>query len=193
MWLSKGHDDHLIIRDLHFIRMAVLLHGQDASVTVKATGTKCTVPNDPVIKIAYYLSAVHATSVPESIPSRYTSWERLLTSPFELRSRMALRELLDFAEDYSPSEMCRRGFFCMVSPSTTLPGNSSNEFYTVTATSREVALLATSEAGLVLINNTSASVKVMLYKECWEDNNYYNPRQELYSMLRESSSGCNVY
>jgi hypothetical protein len=172
--------------------MALLLYGQDESVTVKVTGTKCTVPNDPVIQLAYYLSAVHGTSVPESIPSCYTSWKRLLTSPFELRSRMALRALLAFAEQYSPREMCRRGFFYMVSPSTKLPDNSNNKFYKVTATSRKVALLATSEAGLALINNTSAWVKVMLYKECWEDTNYYNPRRALYSMLEESPSGCSV-
>jgi ferredoxin len=152
------------------------------NITIEATGRSCTVPDDPFIKLAYYLYAVHCTDCPESIPSCYTSWERL--SAGENRSTEVLRAILNVAEQYSPAKMQASGYFILVPPDARCQFKTQNKFITLTASSREVALLTTNAAALALVRNSSRSVKLMLYKEPWEDSNYYNPLRALYSTIR---------
>jgi hypothetical protein len=65
----------------------------------------------------------------------------------------------------------------------------SNQFYTLTKTSKQIGVIAGSAAALSLVKESSTSVNIMLYKEQWEDDNYYNPRKALISMLQSRSGG----
>jgi len=58
-----------------------------------------------------------------------------------------------------------------------------NEFLKITTTSQLFCLVATTQAGVLANHSNSSSITVMLYKECWEDNHYYEARKELREAL----------
>jgi CRISPR/Cas system endoribonuclease Cas6 (RAMP superfamily) len=97
------------------------------------------------------------------------------------RDTAELRQILGLAERYSPAKIKEAGFFVMV-PDHVL-NDSSNEFYTLTATSTNVALLAANNAAIAKVMKSEKSVKIMAYKECWEDNNFYDPRKSMKETL----------
>jgi hypothetical protein len=163
--------------------MAVALTAQKKNVAVETIGTSCTTPTNPYRKMAYYLKSVHGTSVPENIPSCLYNWETM--SDRINPSREDIRIMLSWCERYSPPTMRSQGFFIMVSDSDAnklFPG-FSNEFLKITTTSQLFCLVATTQAGVLANHSNSSSITVMLYKECWEDNHYYEARKELREAL----------
>jgi hypothetical protein len=167
---------------------ALVVGGGRREIGIRDVGHSCTVPDDPYIKLCYYLNCVHQTSVSESIPESLLSWESKY--PGTKRSTEALRAVISWAEQYSPVKMKQSGYFIMV-PYGTLNG-SSNKFIRVTATSTQVRLLATSEAALGLLRQSSGSVDIMLYEERWEDFYYYNARRSVNELIEKQESICNV-
>jgi hypothetical protein len=141
---------------------ALVIAGGGRKIDVKKSGNWCSVPNDPYIKLCYYLHCVHRTSIPESIPSSLISWESRYRGT--KRTTDDLREIMYWVERYSPGTMKQEGYFVMVTDGT-LTG--LNAFFRVTATSTQVRLLATNEAALGLLRRSSGSVTIMLYEERW--------------------------
>jgi hypothetical protein len=167
---------------------ALVIGGQQRELSAKVTGTQAQIPSNPYIKLAYYLSCVHGTSSPESIPNRLSSWESMNGSAH--RSTDELREMLSWSERYSPVTLKTAGYFIMVPPDS-LP--SANKFVTITAQTKRVGILATNQATLAMLQQSSQSVEIMVYEECWEDNNYYNPRRDILGIIKDRESHCNVF
>jgi hypothetical protein len=82
------------------------------------------------------------------------------------------------------------GYFVRVSENRL---NSRNEFVRLTASSTRVALLPTNDAAVALLRQSSRAVDFMVYKEAWEDNNYYNPRRQINEIIKKRESFCNVW
>jgi hypothetical protein len=172
--------------------MAVGAYGQQCKIDFKFTGQKTTIPNDPYIRLAYYLSCVNSTDCPDGIPSRLMRYESMSADVY--RSTDELEEIESWAEEYSPYRMRERGFFILV-PDGTL--TYSNNFITFSAHSTQIGLLATNQAALALVKRSSASVKLMVYEERWEDNNYYGPRNRIQGTIADrgkpqKSGSCSV-
>jgi hypothetical protein len=155
--------------------MAVGAYGRQCEIDFKVTGQTTTVPNDPYIKLAYYLNCVHWTDCPNSIPSRLVQYKSMSADAY--RSTDELEEIVSWAEEYSPSRMRASGFFIMV-PDGTL-NDYNNRFIQFSAHSTQIGLLATNQAALALVQKASASVELMVYEERWEDVNFYNPRRSI--------------
>jgi hypothetical protein len=120
-------------------------------------------------------------------------------TPNAFRTVEAIIEILVWGDRYSPAKMRRTGFFIMVADDAL---TNANELIKLTATSRELGLLATNRAAIAVVKNSSSAVDLMLYKECWEDKYFYNPRKELLQKLQNAGAGagnqvtmvaCNVY
>jgi hypothetical protein len=151
---------------------------------VQRTGKNCVVPENPYIQMAYYLRSVHSTSVPEQIPSYVYEWESMDSSMNPSVTQM--RTILYWANEYSPPTMRSKGFFMMLSnedANEMLPG-SLNEFFMITIQSRLFRLIATSDAGVLAARDRTAKIKVMFYKERWEDDHFYLPARVLTKWLK---------
>jgi hypothetical protein len=96
--------------------------------------------------------------------------------PNDYRQLSDLIRVLELAERFSPLKLKKAVFFVMV-PKDAF--ESSNQFFTVTETSTNVALLAALGSGLTMVKNSKKSVKVMLYKEEWEDTYFYGPLKSI--------------
>jgi hypothetical protein len=174
---------------LQFTSMsAVAVHGQERELSARDRTRQCHVPEDPYIKLAYYLESVHTTSIPEDIPYQFLSWDSMYVN--NDRSTDKLRDMLSWSEAYSPSKMRQAGYFIMVPPNTMSLWNKMVE---ITASARNIDLFATNEAVMRLLRRTSASVNVMFYEKIWEDYYYYWPRQQLLQMIEDRNSICSVY
>jgi hypothetical protein len=171
--------------------MAIALYVEQNEIDLELTSQSCTVPANPYIQLAYYLNAVRCTDCPNSIPTQLSNWQSMLSSRF--RTTAQLQEIMEWAECYAPYKMKKWGYFIMASKDALT--RYSNEFVTLSATSTELGVLATSEAALALVRRSTASVNLMLYKEIWEDNNFYGPRRRIQAIIAErnrSHSGCSV-
>jgi hypothetical protein len=91
--------------------------------------------------------------------------------------------MIEMADRYSPRKMREAGYFIQVG-SDVLP-KKGNQFFRLSATSSEIGVIATSSAALAIVKSSSAAVELMLYKECWEDENYYKPRRKLLRKLEK--------
>jgi hypothetical protein len=98
-------------------------------------------------------------------------------TPGRPRTLEDLREIVWMAERYSPPKVRESGFFVMVDDDA-LPGRK-NEFFELTATSRELGLLAFDSAAIAVVRQSSAAGKIMVYKGAWEDEHYHEPRRVL--------------
>jgi hypothetical protein len=92
-----------------------------------------------------------------------------------------VRQLVSIAERYSPAKMHDSGFFIKVDDAA-LP-NLPNEFFKITASSKEFGVLATNTATIAVVKNSRSAVELMLHRDSWEDENYYIPRQVLQRSL----------
>jgi hypothetical protein len=97
--------------------------------------------------------------------------------PTSYQADAALQEMITVAEWYSPPKMRNSGFFHMLSNSTM--GSTGNEFIMLTRTSTEIGIIAGNSAALAVVQNSQRAVTLMVYRESWEDSNYYGPRQQL--------------
>jgi hypothetical protein len=153
--------------------------GNQTRLRVEAVGNTTSVPDDPYIRLGYYLGAVASTDLPEEIPDHLKNWKSMQSTAYH--SNNDLREILAWADGYSPEKMQTTGFFSRV-PDDAL-GSSANKFLRVTASSTDVGLLAGNSAAVALIRNSTASIDIMVYEQCWVNNNYYGPRQQLLRVI----------
>jgi uncharacterized membrane protein len=142
-------------------------------LAVEITGVKVSVPDNPYIRLCYYLACVKSTDLPESIPGWISDWEDITV--WQKKDLSDFLFILELADRYSPKKVQETGFFVMV-PTGTL-NDSNNEFIKITATSTQIGLLAGNNAALALVKNSCQSVKLMLYEKSWEDQNFYIPLQ----------------
>jgi hypothetical protein len=161
--------------------MADALHGERQSVQLKFTGQAAQVPDDPYIKLCYYLFCVTGTSCPSSIPRQFLDYQSM--TPGAYRSTEDLKAILQYAEEYSPSKIESQGCFIRIPGEVKLSGDMCADFLKVTASSSELGLLATNKAALALIRRSSASVTVLMFKPFWETNYYSSPRRAIQSKI----------
>jgi hypothetical protein len=153
--------------------------GNQTQLAVEDVGRVASVPNDPYMRLGYYLNSVACTSLPQEIPRRLA--DDLLLRPTAYHSNAELREILAWADGYSPEKMQRSGFFTLVSREVLNP--AANKFLRISASSTEIGVLAGNSAAIALVRNSTASIELMLYQQSWANYNFYGPRQELLRII----------
>jgi hypothetical protein len=161
-------------------KFAMLATGNHTRLSVQDVGARASVPDDPYIRLGYYLDCVRSTDLPEQIPLHLADYQHMNGTQYQ--SNQALSEMIAWADGYSPQKLQNTGFFTMVSDGSM--GNSGNNFLRVTATSTEVALISGNSAALAVLQNSRAAVDIMLFTKNWANNNFYGPRQALIRVIQ---------
>jgi hypothetical protein len=161
----------------HFLQM--LATRTSIKVSAELFGRPAYVPDDPYIKMSHWFTCVAETDCPNSIPFYLRDWQTLV--PNQRRSIESIREVIALADQHSPSRMHVSGFFISV-PDETLPG-TQNKWVRLTATSRELGVLALNSAAIAVVRNSARAVTVMLHRTSFEDESYYRPYQALSGTL----------
>jgi hypothetical protein len=161
------------------LNFSMLANANLRGISVEATGHRTTVPEDPYIVLGYYLHCVASTDLPEEIPQRLRDWQNMPETAY--KSNPELREMIAWADGYSPQKMQNTGYFTQV-PDGTL-GRDSNKFFIITSSSTEIDLLSSNRAALALVRNSRSSIEVMLHIKWWENDSYHKPRQALIRII----------
>lgn len=157
--------------------------------SIKQTGKSCTIPDNCVAKLMYYLDCFESVSkygLPEYLRD-YKNWDDL--DDDDIRVLFNLCQTLDIAT------LTKIGIFIPVDDDDM---NDSNEFLEI-KNKREALGLGN---GIIIAGKKVNVVKVMVYKMRWAKRNYLEPLQELHKILTRprivvvergnSSSACNV-
>eukprot|EP00339_Tiarina_fusa_P015418 CAMPEP_0117060274 /NCGR_PEP_ID=MMETSP0472-20121206/41890_1 /TAXON_ID=693140 ORGANISM="Tiarina fusus, Strain LIS" /NCGR_SAMPLE_ID=MMETSP0472 /ASSEMBLY_ACC=CAM_ASM_000603 /LENGTH=208 /DNA_ID=CAMNT_0004778351 /DNA_START=28 /DNA_END=651 /DNA_ORIENTATION=+ len=144
-------------------------------VGFKATGVTCTVPNDPIAKLMYYLRCVN-TCV-DALKGDVTDYNR-----YRYLSQAEKAAVVALAAVLSPDELLGTCFFLVEAGSPILNG-TSNEFYEI---ERATDILggAVGNGGVVIVEGRQVRVqKIMVHNRRWLDNNFLNPfKSEAYRL-----------
>ncbi|CAC5417348.1 unnamed protein product [Mytilus coruscus] len=132
---------------------------------LEVTSTCCTVPDNPISKLMYYLNSVcTVVDLRNSIPglerlTNYMAYRNITDR--ELLLLIRLCELL------SPMILIDKVFF----RNARLCGDSLNRFYNLRTIQHTIAA-----ARSIVVGNRRVSVnKIMVYQPTWFQNNYYGP------------------
>ena len=107
---------------LHFIIFVMSLQLGGRNIELKATGTRCSVPNTPEAKLKFYLSNVNCL-VDFDIPYNYRNYNEPCSSLEEKENLLALAVLLSIDIFIEAKVMIHVD---------SLPGGFQNEFYELT-------------------------------------------------------------
>jgi hypothetical protein len=94
------------------------------------------------------------------------------------------QQLIDIGWALSPQKMKDWCLFYMVPDSFYLGRN--NEFFEITSKKDLVALGISDDFFAILASQSSQKITIMLYHECWEDNNFYGPINRLKEIVNQS-------
>lgn len=157
--------------------------------SIQQTGKSCTVPNNCVGKLMYYLDCFESVSnygIPDYLHD-YKNWDDL--DDDDIRVLFNLCQTLDIAT------LTKIGIFIPVDDDGM---NDSNQFLKIKNKRESLGL----GDGIIIAGKRIQVVEVMLYKIRWAKRNYLEPLQELHKILTRprivfvergnSSSACNV-
>lgn len=133
---------------------------------LEQTSTSCTVPDNPISKLMYYLNSV--CTVIDLKNNSVPGLERLTN--YMLYRNLTDRELIlliRFCEVLSPMILIDKVFF----RNARLCGDSLNRFYNLRTIQHTIAASRS-----IVVGNRRVSVnKIMVYEPTWFQNNYYGP------------------
>lgn len=147
-------------------------------INIKKTGSRTTVPDNPIAKLMYYF---HCVSSCVEADHDYTTRRLRDYNNYSRLSNEEEAKLLILCLALSPDKLIGTLFF-PVSDEEDFDG-SNNEFFEVSAVSTRVAV---SES--ILIGGQQKKVhKIMMFKKSWIENNYINPLRSIQRGQRSSS------
>ena len=145
-------------------------------IGIKRTGSKCTVPDNPIAKLMYYFNCVCSCIEADSDYATdrlrdYNNYHRL--------SDEEEAKLLILCLALSPDKLIGTVFFPINDED--LDG-SSNAFYELSAVNTKLVV-----AESLLIGGQQKKVqKIMMFKKSWIENNYLNALRSIQSRQRPS-------
>ena len=142
---------------------------------VRPTGSICRVPDHPVGRLMYYLSACESI-VSFGIPSQYRDYHN-----YEYLSARERTEVVKLAVLLDPELFIRHGVMIQHDG---LCGDCNNEFYEITNTRIGVAV----SRSFLIGGQQVRTLSVMTFKRAWMENNYYGPLREIRRAIEEAES-----
>ena len=156
------------------------LEFKSQNLNIKAIGSKVTVPDNNLAKLMYYLHCVFSVIQLEG-NDQYTQYQNynLVTKEEEI-------EIIGLVKLYEPKIMIKLSLF-IVDPYL-VPSDVSNEFFELTDERINFHIDKN-----IMIGGKSLKVqKIMVCKESWINNNYYQPLKEYYTFQSRLSIVLNI-
>ncbi|PAA65409.1 hypothetical protein BOX15_Mlig025960g1 [Macrostomum lignano] len=153
--------------------MAQIAQVSGRRLQVTETSKRCTVPNDPIARLMYYLNCVECVSC-GSFPSYMTNYAN-----YRQLSPAQRSNIIGTARRNDPDEV-----LCFVEADE-LPDNDANKFLQLSAQEESLTAFGIRGGGQAMmglrrqLGNRQNLIKIMVHTDSWAHNNYYQPLRQL--------------
>jgi hypothetical protein len=168
-----------------------MLVQQTERQSVRAYGQAVKLGSDPWQRLNYYLKLMTDwPNLDRHVPARFQ--KSGTTETARQQSTSELKEMVGICRALSPQKLRELGYFAMVDDRTAgelFPGYN-NEFFEIMQVKKIALAGVFGSAIAAAAREAKSSLKIMVYKERWEDENFYDPLNAIIRMInaREGSA-----
>lgn len=150
------------------------LFGNSNQSSIESSGWKTSIPNHCFGRLQYYLHCVNICfpmAGNEHIPSYLCDFQHFRSS--QRITQSDYKDIVDWAQSYSPNHMIGRGLWYQVPWHKSLDGD--NKFFMITNKNDLAAVGVDNNAAFAFLQQTRSKFQIMLFKKKWTEYAYWEP------------------